>query len=45
MEFEVNFYKPDFQPENIIYFSKIRFKLYKERLFKICNIALGTAIG
>lgn len=44
MELTVNLYKPDFQPENIIYFSKIRFKSYKKRLFKICNIALRTAI-
>lgn len=44
MDIKVNFLKPDFQPENVIYFSKIRVKSYKERLFKICNIALHTAI-
>lgn len=43
-EHKINIFKPDFQPENIIYFSNVRFKSYKERLFKICNIALRTVI-
>lgn len=44
MENSINFFKPDFQPENVIYFSSIRFHSYKARLFKICNIALQTTI-